>query len=356
MSPRFVLRYDLRNPPDSGWTSGELYRAMLDQVEYAAARGFCEVAFSEHHVDPWGYLPAPRVLAAAVGARVPHITIAFRLLVLPLHDPLQVAEDIAVLDQLTDGRIKLCVGAGYRAEEFAARGIDFRSRFSRLEEAVAILRLAWRGEEFGFVGRHFRFNRALVRPTPVQTPFPIALAGSSEGAARRAARIADSFVPQGRRRELVDAYNAERRALGQPAGRFQSTQLPLFLHVAKDPDLAWSRIASLALADTRHYAAWDSRRSAGASANSYPDAVEAEALRGVSHDAVTPERARALVEGVLAERDDAEILFSPMLPGLDPEASMESLQLFCDAVADLLQVPETAPGGRADRNGSEGAR
>ena len=150
-------------------------------------------------------------------------------MILPLHDPLRVAEDVAVLDLASGGRVDLVIGAGYVPAEFAMfeRAIADRPRL--VEEGMQALMQAWTGEPFEYRGRTVR-----VTPRPLQRPRPsLALGGSSPASARRAARLADRFVPA--LPQLWKHYRAERERLGQPVppgGRVG----PLFLHVAEDPD------------------------------------------------------------------------------------------------------------------------
>ena len=105
--------------------------------------GFDGVWLSEHHLTGDGMLPAPLVMAAALAARTERIRIGTNILGLPVHHPLRVAEDAAVVDLLSDGRLTLGVGQGYSEREFAAFGVDRRRRGALLEEGVRAIRTAW---------------------------------------------------------------------------------------------------------------------------------------------------------------------------------------------------------------------
>src|SRR5262249_55084866 len=138
---------------------------------------------SEHHGVDDGYLPAPLTLAAAIAGRTKNLRINIAAILVPLHDPVRLAEQLAVLDLLSGGRVGFVAGLGYRQEEFDMAGIDRKERGQLLDESVRVLRQAWTGEPFQWRGRTIR-----VTPKP-QSPPMILIGGSTAGAARRAARL-----------------------------------------------------------------------------------------------------------------------------------------------------------------------
>jgi len=183
--PAIALRYDLRATP-FGASHAELFAAMLDQAAYADQHGLDRVHVSEHHHAADGYLPSVFVALAAIAARTSRVRIRPSALVLPLHDPVRIADDAAVLDNISGGRLDLTVGAGYREVEFQMLGRPFAGRGARMREAVGFLREAWRGEPCTFEGRP-----VLVRPRPATPGGPrIIMGGSTPASARRAAEIA----------------------------------------------------------------------------------------------------------------------------------------------------------------------
>ncbi|MFP8874353.1 MAG: LLM class flavin-dependent oxidoreductase, partial [Myxococcota bacterium] len=111
--PMFGLRYDLRCPPFAEATSADLVEAAIEQCAWADERGFASVTLSEHHGAEDGYLPSPLVLAAAMAARTRRIRIVLAALIAPLQDPLRLAEDIAVLDVISKGRVIPVLSGGY---------------------------------------------------------------------------------------------------------------------------------------------------------------------------------------------------------------------------------------------------
>src|SRR5215472_10130189 len=112
------IRYDLRVPPFAKTTHAELYAACLDQCAWADEHGFDFVALSEHHGVEDGYLPAPITLAAAIAGRARRIPISIAAVLVPLHDPVRLAEELAVLALASGGRVSVVAGLGYRHDEF----------------------------------------------------------------------------------------------------------------------------------------------------------------------------------------------------------------------------------------------
>jgi len=192
----FGLWYDFRNP--APWTVPfeQMYSASLDQIAEAEALGFDSVWLTEHHFCDDGYTPSPLVIAAAIGARTKRMRIGTNLMILPLHNPVRIAEDAATLSLLTGGRFDLGVGIGYRADEFAEFGRELKHRPSLVEESMAIIRKAWSGEAINFEGKRFKVGDLRITPAPQHTP-KLYLGGMAEPAIDRASRIADGFLSTG---------------------------------------------------------------------------------------------------------------------------------------------------------------
>ncbi len=248
----FATRYDLRRPDWAPASRAELYATALEQAAYADEHELGPIVVSEHHAADDGYLPSPLVFAAAVAARTKTAHISLSAVIAPLHDPVRLAEDVAVLDLVSGGRISLILGLGYRPEEYAHLGIPWEGRGKRLDEAIAVLLQAWSGEPFEWEGRRVR-----VTPRPLQRPHPfVMVGGSSPAAARRAARFELGFFPTVGDPELRAAYEDACRAHGREPGIVALPQGPACVHVAEDPDKAWAEVGPHLLHDARTYAAW----------------------------------------------------------------------------------------------------
>src|SRR5262249_7032993 len=194
---------DFRNPPDSGRSFAEVYREMLSQAEMTEALGFYSIWLPEHHFTDDGYLPAMMVTAAAIAARTSRVTIGTFVLLVPFQHPLKLAEDAAVVDVISNGRLRLGLGQGYRQGEVDGFGVAREQRLGLTLEAIEILKRAWTGERFSFAGKYFTFNDVRVLPAPVSKPFPELLWGvGAPNAIRRAAKLDMSFACVGGRKEM----------------------------------------------------------------------------------------------------------------------------------------------------------
>jgi alkanesulfonate monooxygenase SsuD/methylene tetrahydromethanopterin reductase-like flavin-dependent oxidoreductase (luciferase family) len=204
---RFGVHYDFRNPPGSGVSSADLYARTLEQIRHVDALGFDSVWMSEHHFVEDGYMPSLIAMSGAIAAATQRVEIGQAVLLLPFQHPLRLAEDLAVLDNLSGGRMLLGAGLGYVREEFRALGVPRANRVSLTEECLEILRLAWSGEEFSYEGKRYRVEKIRVRPRPVRTGGPpIFVAAMSEQGAHRAARFGAHLLPQGDRAAVLDPW------------------------------------------------------------------------------------------------------------------------------------------------------
>lgn len=168
------------------------YQAFLTLARAAEDHGFDSVWVSEHHFSPDAYLPSLLPMLGAIAAVTSRIELGTATLLAPFHHPLRIAEDAAVVDQLSGGRLTLGVASGWRAAEFGGFGITLADRAGRLAEMVHILHQAWHGPVV-HQGRHFRIEGVEVWPKPAH-PIPILLGGFVDRAVARAGQIADGFI------------------------------------------------------------------------------------------------------------------------------------------------------------------
>ena len=195
----------------AGATSGQIVVETLAEAEWAERLGYDRVWLTEHHASDHGICSAPAVFAAAVAARTQKIGLGFAVNVAPLHHPLRLAEELAMVDQLSGGRVVAGFGPGYSPYEFARYGVDVGERYTRHDEVVEVVLKAWTGERFDHEGEHFNFVDAQALPAPVR-PLPVAITASSVAGARYAARAGYRLLTLGgvdKVREIIDAYAAE---------------------------------------------------------------------------------------------------------------------------------------------------
>jgi alkanesulfonate monooxygenase SsuD/methylene tetrahydromethanopterin reductase-like flavin-dependent oxidoreductase (luciferase family) len=273
------------------------------------------VTLSEHHGSADGYLPAPLVMAAAVAARSERLRIVIGALIAPLHDPLRLAEDLAVLSLLSGNRVIPVLAGGYVEAEFRTFGKQLSVRRAVMDGICELLRAAWRGEPFEYEGRQVCLTPRLA------TPPPLWMGGSTPAAARRAARTADGFIPSAP--ELHEVYRAERIRLGHPDPGPRLRSLGNFLHLAEDPDRAWERIAPYVLRENNAYARWAAEQGVQTPYSFCHDAAELRAT--ARYPVLRPEELLAQMAG-MGPWDT--VLFHPLAGGMDPGLAWDSLRLF----------------------------
>ena len=339
--PRLSMRFDLRVPPFAKTNFADQYQAMLEMVSWADQLGVHTIILSEHHGDPAGYTPAPITLAAAVLARTSRLNVTISAALVPLHDPVRLAEQLASIDCLAPGRLSLVLGAGYRRVEFSMAGIDLRERGPLLEECVAVLRSAWTGKPFQWRGRE-----VLVTPPPGTPGGPeISVGGKTRAGARRAARLRTHFSPAVGSLDVISAYFEECERVGFADAKVYGCKslaeyrqqhkpdgpmAPGFIMLAQDPESVWQQIGEHAEYDAMTYAAW--QEDGVVSDWAVPGAQTWKQLRESGRYAVvTPEECRAL-----ATRD-GQLMLHPLMGGIEPELAWESLRLFEAEV--LPQLP-----------------
>ena len=316
-----LLRYDMRAPTFGPASTAELYASALEQAAWADRLGLDAIHLMEHHGSEDGYNPSPLTLAAAIAGRTEQIRVD-PVLVVPFYDPVRLAEDLAILDIVSGGRLSVTLIAGYVAREFAMYGRELKQRPALMAEAIRVLRAAWSGEPFDRDGHLIR-----VTPTPLQPGGPpITMGGSSEAAARRAARLADAFQPTVG--ALWEVYRAACEDAGREPGPRPPRTGPAFVHISEDPDRAWAQIAPHALHENASYASWLDEAGVDAPFKSVADA---EALRASGrYRVLTPDACIELARGV------EQFRLTPLMGGIPPDLSWESLELFESRVLPAL--------------------
>ncbi|MEU4105721.1 LLM class flavin-dependent oxidoreductase [Streptomyces tanashiensis] len=320
--PFSVVRFNLVDPRATPESLSERYRAALAMAAYADEHGVDTVQTEEHHGVENNWLPSPFAFAGAVFGATRRIAVTVSAIIGPLHDPLRLAEDIAVLDLLSGGRLVTVAGIGYRPEEYEERGVDWGRRGKLQDLLLETLLTAWTGEPFTYQGRTVR-----VTPRPFTRPHPMLLVGgSSRAAARRAARLGLPFFPSAHLPEL-EAYYRERCAeYGTEGWTMMPAEETPLLHLSDDPDRTWAEHGEHFLHEARTYASWQSKniRSAVRSAATTVAELRAEGVYRI----VTPEECLAL--GL------ESLVLHPLCGGMPVEEGWRSLRLFCDGVLPRL--------------------
>jgi alkanesulfonate monooxygenase SsuD/methylene tetrahydromethanopterin reductase-like flavin-dependent oxidoreductase (luciferase family) len=195
---RIGVVYDFRNPPDSGISNQKFYAEILDQAVWLEGLGIDLIWFTEHHFVDDGYLPSWIPVASAMAARTAHVRFSSDISILPLYQPVRLAEDLAVLDNLSGGRVEIGVGLGYVPQDFAGYGLPVAQRVSRTDEGLEILTRCFSGERFSFTGKRYQAEDVIIKPEYLQPGGPpLWVAASSPAGALRAASFNAHLLPQG---------------------------------------------------------------------------------------------------------------------------------------------------------------
>jgi alkanesulfonate monooxygenase SsuD/methylene tetrahydromethanopterin reductase-like flavin-dependent oxidoreductase (luciferase family) len=326
---RFGLWYHLRNPEPWRTSAVDLYAHSLDQIAAAEALGYDSIWTSEHHFTDDGYLPSSLLFLAAVAVRTSRMRIGTLILLLPLHHPLRVAEDAAVVDLISAGRLDLGVAAGYRVEEFDVFGVPHHARGARVDEALSILAGAWREGPFSHEGPAYRFTGVNVTPKPVQRPLPLFMGGQSKAAVKRAAKHGCHLLPSSTTDfDLVNFYHAALREYGRDPADFRiKTFRPLYCCV--DRDRGWAEVKEHWLYQHNWYRRW--YREAGDS--NAPELTRPEDLPRSNYIVGTPDDCEQAIRDLQRELPFDEFIFWAYPPGLPVAKGTESIELFAREVA-----------------------
>jgi alkanesulfonate monooxygenase SsuD/methylene tetrahydromethanopterin reductase-like flavin-dependent oxidoreductase (luciferase family) len=322
----FMLRFDMRAPADGPAEIGDLYATAIEMSVWAEQHGALSVVVSEHHRSPDGYLPSPLILATAIAARTTTIPITIAALLVPLYDPVKLAEDMAVLDVISGGRVAHIAGLGYRPEEYEMFGQSMGERGRRMDECLAVLQRAWAGETFEYDRR-----TVCVTPQPSTPGGPFLMyGGGTPAAARRAARFGLGFFAQTWAPGLEDAYRSECERLGSEPGMcfLPAPGSATSLFVASDVDRAWKEIGPFMLHDARMYASWLGDTAAASKST----ALSIDSLREETgaYRILTPDQAVEYVH------THGALPMHPLCGGCPPDLAWESLRLLADTVLPAL--------------------
>jgi len=224
------------NPPPYQTPAARFFEYTINLAVLAEQLGYNGVWTAEHHFSD-GYFSQQIPVLAAIAARTKSIRIGTYITVLPLHHPIEVAEQASTLDAISNGRFELGWGQGYYIDEFAAFGIPHKQRPSRLEEGLAIIRGLWEHENFGFEGRRFRFEAVTLRPRPTTPELSMWVAALAPDAIDRAARYGCHLAGAGSA-EVIAQYEACLRTYDRDPAQYHKGTLRL-VHIADTREQAW---------------------------------------------------------------------------------------------------------------------
>ena len=329
--------FTLQSPPHNKRDHHNLYQEMLTEAKAADDMGFDSVWLSEHHFLGDGYCPSLLLTAAAIGAVTKNVRIGTGVLLLPLHDPVRVAEDAAVADLISGGRLILGIGLGYRQEEFDGFGRTLKQRRGRMEEGIEILQKSWAEGPFSIDGKYYKLDNVDVTPKPVQRPIPIWVGAFTEPAIRRAARIgAELYIPAigviPIVKYLFDMHADLLKEYGRDPADFERPLVREMYISDKSSDEAWEDIKEHVTYTAKGYASWGSMVDREGNLLSDPgdpilyDIARDQAIIG------TPEECVDAIDQYKEETGVTNLICRFSFPGVSHEESMRSMKLFVDKV------------------------
>jgi alkanesulfonate monooxygenase SsuD/methylene tetrahydromethanopterin reductase-like flavin-dependent oxidoreductase (luciferase family) len=333
---RFGLIVSKQHPP--GVSMVDRFREHVDQVRAARAAGLDLIVMGQHYLSSpfqeMQTMPALARLAAEAGP----MRIGATVLLLPLLNPVDVAEQVATLDVITEGRFVCGVGLGYREEEYEAFGIQGKERVPRFVESLEVIKRLWTEDEVTHRGRYFTLTRARLAMKPVQKPHPpVWFAANNDAAVARAARMADAWIinPHAKLAVLEQQMRLYRKAL-EEAGRPFPAELPIIkeLYVAPDRRTAVQECRPFLEAKYKAYGAWgqDKALPAGDSFDmGFEELVRDRFVIGDPDECAREIRRYADALGVTT------FVFRVQWPGMEQAKVLRSIQLLGERVVPALR-------------------
>jgi alkanesulfonate monooxygenase SsuD/methylene tetrahydromethanopterin reductase-like flavin-dependent oxidoreductase (luciferase family) len=234
-----TFSYNQRRP----WASEkQAFDELLEQIELTEKLNFNEAWFAEHHHSDYGMLASPNLMIAALARRTERLRFGNLVSVLPLYDPMRLAEECAMLDILTDGRLNIGLGRGVPKDDMKHR-LDRETAQARFEEGIEILLRAWTGETFSYTGKAWGYEEISCRPQPLQQPHPPIYYGATSPdspamVARRGWNLALSRQPLANCAKAIEKYRAELANLGHVNGKGDAIMVR-DIYVADSDEQAW---------------------------------------------------------------------------------------------------------------------
>ena len=314
--------------PSTGAPAADLYAAALEMCAFAEQHGCARVLVCEHHGIDDGYLPSPMTLATAIAARTTTLPIMIGVVLLPLYDPIRLAEDMAVLDLISKGRVSYIGGVGARKVEFDMLGVDFHRRGKLADENLDILLKAKTGRPFQVDGRTVQ-----VTPAPFTPGGPMVMwGGGSPAAAKRAGRNGLMFFGQTDDPAIGEIYAEARAQAGHDPGfcYLPARDAPTTTFVADDVDQAWEELGPYLMHDVLQYGQWYADNP-DVSSTSFATTAEELRAENATH------RIFSIDDAVERVRGGDALALHPLIGGLPPDIAWKYLRIVTDRVLPAVK-------------------
>jgi alkanesulfonate monooxygenase SsuD/methylene tetrahydromethanopterin reductase-like flavin-dependent oxidoreductase (luciferase family) len=330
MSLKMGIYLNSQHPEDED--AGAHLRAIIEQVKLAERLGFDSVWAGEHHLTDGFHFFPQLALLSHLAAYSGDMNLGTNLVLLPLHPPVDIAEQVALIDQLCGGRFILTLGQGYRQEEFDAFGVDIKDRLARFVDGIQVIRRLWSERDVDHETEWYSLAGATVRPAPAQPGGPpIWIGASAERAIKRAGRLADAFMamPNATKGEVTSQLQmfGDARAQAGLAPALEAGRLiEVFCH--SDSGEARRRVAPHLLTKYAAYASWGLQNS-GSDEDVEGQSVE-EQFSHLAKDRFVVGDPDEVVEGLVAQHQEVGLTHLTMRvtwPGSDPAHAMDCIEL-----------------------------
>jgi alkanesulfonate monooxygenase SsuD/methylene tetrahydromethanopterin reductase-like flavin-dependent oxidoreductase (luciferase family) len=336
---------------DEAWSEQAVYDSALEQMLAAEPLGYRSVWIAEHHFNDYGLCPAPPVLAAYLAARTRALRLGMGVSLLPLHHPVDLAENLAVLDVLSGGRLDVGIGRGGTLQDYQTFQSERADARARVEEGIALMQASWSGAPFDFRGRFHSAERLHVRPRPVQQPHPpVFVAANSEDSVRSAARLGlptlSSFfvsIDELQRRHAL--YRDVAREAGRVEAEIEALEQRAWgmrvVHVAPTRAEAVAAIEAPFMGYQHKMAVLRSDSTGG----TVPDSFDRRLLRLRPFEEYlatdwlligTADEVRKGLEHYVEATGYQRVLLLIAVPGLPTDLALRSMRLFAEQVAPAL--------------------
>jgi probable F420-dependent oxidoreductase len=328
-------------PAGSDRSFSQEYAETIELVRLAESVGFDSAWVSEHHGASDGYLPSLLVMLAAFAQATSTIRLGTGVILTPLHDPLRLAEDAAVVDQLSAGRLTIGLGLAWRKEEFRMFDVPIGERLQRTVETIEILRRAWTGERFSFAGDIFRYDRVRVTPPAAQPGGPpILLGGYVDAALRRAGELGDGHITDaddpGHVRRATALMDEQARAVGRDPA---TLHLALMANAFVADERAWEIARPGVLHQLGAYEAWDAGHDTPEHDSLEMESGDEHAARRATAAGSPGDVAHALEPVVrsFGARAEADLIVRLHYPGMAFEDAARAVTSFGEHVVPALR-------------------
>ena len=315
-----MMRLNFVHPdPTDAEQMSDRYRAGIDLAEYADKNGFAMVSTEEHQATSIGWSPTPLLTASMILNRTENLSVAITALLVPLHDPVRLAQQMAVIDLVSKGRLSITTGLGYRPQEYVALDREWKRRGKILDHCLETMLKVWSGEPFEYNGETIQ-----VGPMPYSRPHPmVMIGGSGPAAAKRAARLGLPLQLPAPNPEVEALYYSECEANGTQGFCIAPEQVAM-VHVVEDPDKAWAELGEHFWLEASTYDSWQPE---GQTSAVHTHATNVEELRAEGiYQFLSPD------EAITRIRETGALSLHPLVGGMPIDSAWQSLELTVDKV------------------------